>query len=134
MRTAKNRERRRQLPERDRAYQAKYRLTHRAKTLIRHAKRRASKMNVRFDLDQHIAELQRRIDIGVCELTKIPFNLKAIRSWDSPSLDRIKPENGYVLENVRVVCLAINCALGNWGKEVLLQVVSAFRRQQQKEE
>lgn len=91
-------------------------------------------MKVRFDLDQHIAELQRRIDIGMCELTKIPFNMKAIRSWDSPSLDRIKPENGYVLENVRVVCLAINCALGNWGQDVLLQVVSALQRQQQKEE
>jgi hypothetical protein len=124
--TAKNRERRRLNPEADRAYQAKYRIRRRAKNLIRHAKRRAGVMSLPFDLDDHVDNLQVRLDAGVCEMTAIPFNPTGDRRWDSASLDRIEPKKGYVISNIRVVCLAINCAMGDWGPEVMVRVVSEY--------
>jgi hypothetical protein len=40
-------------------------------------------------------------------------------TFDSPSIDRITPEKGYVYTNVRVISRLMNCALGDWGEETL---------------
>jgi hypothetical protein len=129
-RVAKGREARRKNPERDRLYQEKYRTIHRAKTLIRHAKRRAAVLNVPFNLDTYVKEIQSRIDTGECELTGERFNLKKGRNWNAPSLDRIEPKKGYVYSNIRIVCFVINCALGNWGQDVLIHLVRKMQRKQ----
>lgn len=108
-------------------YSLAYRKKHRAKELVRHAKRRAERIGLPFDLDQHVAEIQLRVDAGLCELTGLPMRIQNGRHWDAPSLDRIKPEEGYVLGNIRVVCLAVNCALGFWGADVLLKIANALQ-------
>jgi len=108
-------------------YSLAYRTKHRAKELVRHAQRRASKMLLPFDLDLHIPELQMRIDTGTCEMTGLPMPVQNGRQWNTPSIDRIEPTKGYVLSNVRIVCLAVNCALGFWGPEVLLAIADAIR-------
>ena len=108
------------------AYSAQYRILKRAKNLIYLAKARARKLGVAFDLDQHEAELQHRIDAGVCELSGIAFDLTGKRNYASPSFDRIVPSLGYAYSNVRVLCQAMNCALGNWGEENLKTVVTAW--------
>jgi hypothetical protein len=100
----------------DRAYQLKYRKLHRAKDLIRHAKRRAEQKGVPFDLDDYENEIQARINLGTCELTGFRFNLDCGRTWDSPSLDRINPTEGYVFSNIRVVCHAVNSAMETGGR------------------
>ena len=110
----------------DRTYQMRYRLRHRAKDLIRHAKKRALDKGLAFDLDQHVAELQGRIDTGVCEMTGLPLNLEGGRTWDSPSLDRIQPRDGYVISNIRVICHAANSAIGDWGENKLLDLARAI--------
>jgi hypothetical protein len=112
--------------ERDREYQRVYRYRHRAKDLIRHARFRSQKKNIPFDLDQHIREIQNRIDQGICEITGLPFNLEGGRTWDSPSLDRINPEMGYTYQNIRVVCHAVNSAMGDWGETRLLEIAQAI--------
>ena len=108
-------------------YSLAYRAKHRAKELVRHAQRRAAKTELPFDLDQHIPEIQARIDKGRCERTGLPMPVMTGRQWNTPSIDRIEPAKGYVLSNVRIVCLAVNCALGFWGEEVLLQIADAMR-------
>ncbi len=113
-------------PERHKAYRTKYVKKNRARMLIRGAQRRAAKMGLAFDLDRHQSEIQSRIDAGACELSGTPFNLKGRRTHQSPSLDRIEPAKGYVYANIRVVCLAMNCALGNWGEDALEVIVRAW--------
>lgn len=105
---------------------ARYQATHRAIFLVRGAKYRSALKAIPFDLDQHIPEFQERIDLGYCELTGVPFVLTTPRSWDSPSLDRIDPRGGYLYGNVRVVCRAINSALGDWGEGPLLKIMEAW--------
>jgi len=98
----------------------------RAQTLVTCARVRARRLGVPFSLGADVAELQRRIDKGFCELTGLPFDLDGVRCWASPSLDRIEPKLGYVLSNVRIVCWGMNLALSNWGEETLLMMVRAW--------
>jgi hypothetical protein len=94
--------------------------------MIRGAATRAKQAGLPFDLGHYKKEIQARVDAGFCELTGLPFNLNGDRAWDTPSLDRIDPKKGYIYSNVRVVCRAINCALGSWGEEALEKVVHAW--------
>jgi len=120
---AENRTRNR---EQENHYQLAYRKLHRAKDLIRHAKLRAAKRSLPFDLEDYIAEIQARIDAGLCEVTGVMLNLDGGRTWDSPSLDRAKPEQGYIYQNLRVVCHAANSAMGDWGEQRILDMAKGI--------
>jgi len=115
----------------ERDYSHHRRTIYRAKALVYLAKQRASKKGVPFDLDQHAKALQSRIDAGFCELTGIPFRLDESRSFDSPSLDRIVPELGYTYANVRIVCYAMNCALGTWGEAPLIALMDSWKQRRE---
>lgn len=108
--------------EKEAEYQRKYRRTHRAKDLIRHARERSTLRGLPFDLDHHTQEVQARISRGACEVTGLPLNLDGGRTWDSPSLDRIVPAAGYLYENIRIVCHAVNGAMGDWGEQVVIEM------------
>lgn len=118
--------------QKEREYQEAYRLRHRAKDLIRHAKERAAKRNLDFDLDfdldldQWTAEIQARIDAGFCEVTGLPFRLTDGRTWDSPSIDRLRPAEGYTYQNIRVVCHGVNSAMGDWGEQKLVEMAAGI--------
>ena len=71
-----------------------------------------------------------RVNQMVCEMTGVVLDVTATKGWNSPSLDRIIPERGYVYSNVRVVCYAMNCALGTWGEGVLWTMLEAWRKEQ----
>lgn len=103
--------------------EAKRRLEKRAMCLIATTRTRARKRGLDFDLHSHVAELQARIDMGVCELTGEPFDLSPGRKFNSPSLDRIDPRCGYTYDNVRVVLNLVNAALGDWGGDTLRAVM-----------
>ena len=113
---------------RDREYGRAYRMRHRAKDLIRHAKVRAEKKGVAFDLDEHVEKIQELIDTGVCEVTGLPLNLDGGRTWDSPSLDRVNPSAGYLFSNVRVVLHALNGAMGDWGENIVIKMAKAMMK------
>ena len=64
---------------------------------------------------------------GRCTLTGIPFEFSAPtaprrRRPFAPSLDRIDSTVGYTPTNCRLVCCAVNFALGDWGMETLMRV------------
>lgn len=46
----------------------------------------------------------------------------------APSIDRIENRQGYTLENVRVVCLAANIAMSDWGLDVLIRLSRGIHR------
>lgn len=103
------------------------RLNSRAICLVAAARVRASKRNILFTLTaDDIAYFQAVIDAGKCQLSGVAFDLSGSRDAFSPSLDRIKPNDGYTRENVRVICRAMNAALGNWGESDLKEIVQCW--------
>ena len=110
---------------------AKRRVEKRAMCLIANARTRSRRRGVEFGLDFFVGELQRRIDNGVCELTGVKIDLSPGRKWNSPSIDRIDPKGGYLPGNVRMVCQAMNLAMGDWGEDIvweLFQGWSSYRK------
>lgn len=106
-------------------------LENRARRLVTSAKPRARKKGLPFDLDQHIPEIQARINTGVCELSGLPFTPRGKNGKMGPlsaSLDRIKPELGYVYSNIRIICWALNIAFCNWGEDVSRLIFRAMER------
>lgn len=96
--------------------EARRRLEKRAQCLVANCRTRARRRGLEYDLDDMISEIQRRIDIGVCEITGAKFDLSPGRKWNSPSVDRIDAKQGYVPQNIRIVCQAMNLAMADWGE------------------
>jgi hypothetical protein len=71
---------------------------------------------------------------GRCEVSGIPFSLEradkkfARRPW-APSLDQIRAGHGYKMDNVRVVCIAVNYAMNQWGEDVLYRISESISTQ-----
>lgn len=106
---------------------AQRRIEKRAMCLVAAARIRARRKGIPFAIDtDEISRLQAIIDNGVCELSGVPFTLVGPRSSTSPSLDRIVPDLGYVPNNLRVVCHALNAGMGDWGDKELLRIVKAW--------
>jgi hypothetical protein len=73
---------------------------------LRGSIRRAKKKGIPFELSNEWAKARWT---GHCELTGLPFNLShTFVSSDSPSIDRIVPEKGYVPDNCRFILSAVN--------------------------
>jgi len=69
---------------------------------------------------------------GRCEVTGIWFSEEKVtgskrRPW-APSLDRIDSSADYRIGNCRLVCVAVNAALSDWGEAVLSKIVARMRR------
>lgn len=93
--------------------------------MIRAAKHRAAKAGLAYDLDDHREALRDRVLAG-CELSGIPFTIAGARDWDSPSIDRIRPAEGYVIGNVRIILWCLNSLFGYWGEDKVQDAVRAW--------
>jgi hypothetical protein len=92
--------------------------SYRAKYLLSTAKYRCDNVTITLDW---IAD---RLEKGVCELTGLPLDLSKqesfMRNPYSPSLDRIDSKlHEYTPENTRVVIWAVNCAINEFGLDVM---------------
>ncbi len=71
---------------------------------------------------------------GKCEVTGIPFSDEVpTGSRISPfkeSVDRIDSSKGYHATNCRVVCLAVNLAMRDWGEAVMITIGKAMLLQE----
>lgn len=91
----------------------------------------ARSRNIRFSITEvDLSNLLKRAG-GRCEVTGIPFALRDrderwVRKPWQPSLDRINSREGYYLDNCRIVCLAVNVALNEWGDDVLRTIAKAI--------
>lgn len=63
-----------------------------------------------------------------CEVSGIPFDYgpKKNAAWRrrpfAPSLDRVSNCHGYELENLRLVCTAVNIGINEWGLETFAEI------------
>jgi hypothetical protein len=98
---------------------------------VRH-RTRAKEYGVPFELDPaDVFNLLRATGFR-CAVSGIALTRKVGPSalpdpW-SASLDRIEPRHGYLKDNVRVVCLAANLAMNQWGYDTLLRLAKAVTR------
>jgi hypothetical protein len=113
------------------AYSDEYKRTTRGRavSLIGNAKRRSKERNVELEIGADWVEQQ--LIKGNCQITGIPFNLEPTpkhltRRWDAPSLDRINKHLPYNETNTRVVLWAVNCALSEYGTEIMLPIFKAM--------
>lgn len=65
-----------------------------------------------------------------CAVSGLPFSLASIagasRRPFAPSVDRICSAQGYYPKNVRIVCLAVNLAMNEWGEDTLGIIADAI--------
>jgi hypothetical protein len=98
-----------------------------ATKLIKGARERAKGKGLPFDLDEHKEEIAIRVSKMECEASGLPLRVNDGRfGWDSPSIDRMDPEKGYVYENIRIISWALNTAFSHWGEDVTRCVMSAW--------
>jgi hypothetical protein len=129
-------EKRKTNPERL-AYRQRYlaSINGRAYNLRRGAKQRASKLGLPFDLS--VDWVRKRINDGICEVTKLPFTLVTEETYNttnnmqplSPSIDRIDPKLGYVESNCRIVCCIFNMCKHHWKDSDVLNFAKAYLKE-----
>ncbi len=99
--------------------------------LLRAALMRAKKQSIPFDLCLPDLEQIFIAQRGRCAVTGLPFELgdptkkTTFRRPLRMSLDRIAGQKGYVRGNVRLVCVAANYAMNEWGERTFLIIAAA---------
>src|ERR1019366_3486233 len=98
--------------------------------LMQGAKNRAKKYHHIFALDSHFLLELWNNQSAKCALTNIPFEFENNTIHDTnpfaPSIDRINSTGGYTKDNVRLVCVAVNYALNEFGEETFKQICEAY--------
>ena len=100
----------------------------RASLLISNAKRRCRDKNIEFHLTRQWVE--EHLARNTCEITGMLFDFgppigNVSRMINAPSLDRIDKNKHYTEDNTRVILWAVNCALAEYGTEVMLPILKA---------
>jgi hypothetical protein len=96
--------------------------------LVTRARDNARKKGMAFDLTPEFAETLWKD--GRCAVTGRSFSLQAfadalVKHPFAPSIDRKLSSGGYTKDNVRLVCVAVNFGMGQWGQEVFLELAHA---------
>jgi hypothetical protein len=100
-----------------------------ASALLRYARRRATDLELQIDLDR--GWVLERLQAGVCEFTGFKFQRgprgdHAANPY-APSIDRIKPELGYLKGNCRLVVFAFNrFRCDGFGDDVMIDIAAAI--------
>src|SRR3972149_9468992 len=96
------------------------------------ARERAKKRRQEFSLTiADVKQLWARAR-GCCELTNLPFRFERDAGFTrrpyAPSIDRIDSRAPYSFDNCRLVCVAVNIAVNEWGIETFSKFAAALRR------
>jgi len=114
--------------------------------MVDNARGRAKTKNILFEITRDDIEKKILTNNEACEVTKIPFIVyryapenKEVHHGQNklnafvPSLDRIIPEEGYTVDNTRVVVNIYNTARGKAKDEHLLRLLKAVETKEKKE-
>ncbi|HJT87971.1 MAG TPA: ASCH domain-containing protein [Bryobacteraceae bacterium] len=97
--------------------------------LLSRAQASARKNNLKFDLTrEHLLRLWDECG-GCCAISGRFFSLEEfeclVRHPFAPSVDRIDSHDGYTVINTRLVCVAVNFGMNQWGQEVYYELAKA---------
>ena len=102
------------------------------KEALARAKSRASGRDWGFDLTLEWALFAIEEQEFKCALTDIPFFAKHERERPrhpyAPSIDRKDCDRGYTMDNCRIILMAVNLALSDWGDEVFRRIAFGYAR------
>lgn len=95
------------------------------------ARNRATLKNLPFDLDREFLWNLWEENEGCCALTGRPFDLapwgkKGQVNPNAPSVDRIKPKQGYTKGNIRLIVYHLNISLSDFGTEEFEKLAKDF--------
>lgn len=100
-----------------------------ATKLTGQCRRNAKKRDIDFALSSDSVMGMLLKSNGRCVLTGIEFDFSPSsgerRPW-YPSIDRIDSSQGYSAENCRIICVAANLAMNEWGEDVLLKLSQGY--------
>lgn len=101
-----------------------------ARTLYREARKHSSRRAIPFEITlEEFGDLVER-SAGRCMLTGIAFEFESVGAGVkrpfAPSLDRLDSKGAYRIGNLRLVCVAVNLALNQWGDGVLMKVAKGL--------
>jgi hypothetical protein len=101
--------------------------------MVSDAKKRARKKKIPFGLTDHCVREMFYMSRGKCSLSGLPFRppegekVRHMRNPYAPSIDRIDNALGYTPDNVRLICVAMNLAMHQWGLEFFDELLTARR-------
>ena len=105
--------------------------------MLKGARRRCAKSGTQIDLTIEDVLALAEAQGYRCAVSGIPFdmettgpNRRAFRKPFRPSLDRKAHKGPYTLKNVRLVCVAVNVALNEWGDHVLRRIALGIAEQE----
>jgi len=95
------------------------------RNLVPRSRHRAERALFAHDLVADHGECLFQQQGGICAISGLPFSLAEfagvlVKHPFAPSLDRISSQGGYTADNVRLVCIAVNFGMGQWGEELYL--------------
>ncbi|MFY8183530.1 MAG: hypothetical protein ACOVKL_04870 [Polynucleobacter sp.] len=101
------------------------------KAMLTSARSGASQRNISFDLSIYQLVILANKAAGKCMFSGIPWDYstqskKTNKAIWKPSLDRIDASKGYEEGNVRLICIAANLALMDFGDDVFARLATAF--------
>lgn len=95
------------------------------RSVLTSAKARALEKDLDYTLKENdVVELHRRLQVGFCEATSLPWDL-SVKIW-SPSIDRIDNTGGYTMDNVRWVVWIYNWAKGTSSDSDVYRLANAI--------
>lgn len=92
--------------------------------VLNRARSRARARDMKIDVDLEFLLSMWREQDGRCAVSGLSFSEdwkddSFVKTPFGPSLDRIDSARGYEKSNVRLVCMAANFALNQWGDDIL---------------
>lgn len=100
------------------------------RNLVPRSRRRAGRVGFLNDLASDHGQRLFERQTGLCAISGLPFSLTQfpgvlVKHPFAPSLDRVSSSGGYTEDNVRLVCIAVNFGMGQWGEELYLTFARA---------
>lgn len=110
-------------PEKSKIKRAKYQETHSTEISIASARKRAEKKGLSFDLT---VEWYNEQFAKGCAMTGLPLDPNGFKTPWVAHVDRINPEDGYTIENCRLVVACYNLAKKHWTDKDVLRMANAL--------
>lgn len=94
------------------------------------AKRAKKKVKMKFALPPEFAVTLYERQHGRCAVSGVKFHVERfpdalVKHPFAPSIDCILSDGHYTPDNVRLVCVAVNFGMGQWGQEVYMTLARA---------